>query len=445
MKDGAIICNTGHFNVEIDIPALRALAVETREARQFVEEFTLADGRRLYLLAEGRLVNISAAEGHPAIVMDMSFANQALATEYAVAARRLARAQGLPGAARDRRGDRPPEARDDGRRDRHADRRSRRSTSPRGTRAPEPAAPAGAPRRRTVSRCSSLSGSCVSKPTASSSSTSASCRARRSRSSAERGRGRRGDPDDGRPRRARDRDRGRLRDRARGGSGRGSRRGRARAARVAPDGGEPRLGARRDARRSVGASTPARSIATRSSAAARCRRTPRRCSRRGRARSPTATPAGSRPAGTEAPSARCSQPGSGDVLAHVWVDETRPLLQGARLTAWELETAGIPHAVIADSAAASLHGRRRGRRRSSPAPTGSPPTATRPTRSAPTAWPCSPRYHGIPFYVVAPSSTVDHATRDAAREIPIEERDPGRGDRALRGAQPGLRRHARRR
>jgi adenosylhomocysteinase len=84
MKDGAIVCNTGHFNVEIDIGALRSLAVETREARQFVEEFTLEDGRRLYLLADGRLVNISAAEGHPAIVMDMSFANQALSTEYAV-------------------------------------------------------------------------------------------------------------------------------------------------------------------------------------------------------------------------------------------------------------------------------------------------------------------------------------------------------------------------
>jgi adenosylhomocysteinase len=84
MKDGAIICNTGHFNVEIDIPALRSLATETREARNFVEEFTLEDGRRIYLLAEGRLVNISAAEGHPAIVMDMSFANQALSAEYAV-------------------------------------------------------------------------------------------------------------------------------------------------------------------------------------------------------------------------------------------------------------------------------------------------------------------------------------------------------------------------
>jgi adenosylhomocysteinase len=84
MQDGAILSNTGHFNVEIDIPALRELATETRMARQFVEEFTLADGRRLYLIAEGRLVNLSAAEGHPALVMDMSFANQALAAEYAI-------------------------------------------------------------------------------------------------------------------------------------------------------------------------------------------------------------------------------------------------------------------------------------------------------------------------------------------------------------------------
>ena len=84
MKDGAVVANTGHFNVEIDIPALRQLAVETREARAFVEEFTLADGRRIYLLADGRLVNLAAAEGHPAAVMDMSFANQALSTEFAI-------------------------------------------------------------------------------------------------------------------------------------------------------------------------------------------------------------------------------------------------------------------------------------------------------------------------------------------------------------------------
>ena len=84
MKDGAILANTGHFNVEIDIPALRSLATETREARAFVDEFTLSDGRRIYLLAEGRLINLSAAEGHPALVMDMSFANQALAAEHVV-------------------------------------------------------------------------------------------------------------------------------------------------------------------------------------------------------------------------------------------------------------------------------------------------------------------------------------------------------------------------
>jgi adenosylhomocysteinase len=85
MKDGAVLANTGHFNVEIEIPALRALAVETRTLRQFVDEFLLEDGRRLYLIADGRLVNLAAAEGHPAQVMDMSFANQALSAEYMVA------------------------------------------------------------------------------------------------------------------------------------------------------------------------------------------------------------------------------------------------------------------------------------------------------------------------------------------------------------------------
>src|SRR6059058_217268 len=84
MKDGAILANTGHFDVEIDKSALRSLAADTRQAREFVEEFTLEDGRRLYLVAEGRLVNLGAAEGHPALVMDMSFANQALSVEYAV-------------------------------------------------------------------------------------------------------------------------------------------------------------------------------------------------------------------------------------------------------------------------------------------------------------------------------------------------------------------------
>jgi adenosylhomocysteinase len=85
MKDGAILANTGHFNVEIEIPALRSLATDTRMAREFVEEFTLPDGRRLYLVADGRLVNLAAAEGHPALVMDMSFANQALSAEWVIA------------------------------------------------------------------------------------------------------------------------------------------------------------------------------------------------------------------------------------------------------------------------------------------------------------------------------------------------------------------------
>ena len=84
MKDGAIIANSGHFNCEINIPHLREKAVSVREVRPLVEEFTLEDGRHIYLLADGRLVNLSCAEGHPASVMDMSFANQALSAEYMV-------------------------------------------------------------------------------------------------------------------------------------------------------------------------------------------------------------------------------------------------------------------------------------------------------------------------------------------------------------------------
>jgi adenosylhomocysteinase len=84
MKDGAILANSGHFDVEIDKPALADLAVGTRRIREFVDEYTMADGRRLHLLGEGRLVNLTAAEGHPAAVMDMSFADQALAVEWVV-------------------------------------------------------------------------------------------------------------------------------------------------------------------------------------------------------------------------------------------------------------------------------------------------------------------------------------------------------------------------
>jgi len=82
MRDGAIVANTGHFNVEIDIPALEQMATKRRTVRENVEEYTMDDGRRIYLLAEGRLVNLAAAEGHPAAVMDMSFANQSLSAEY---------------------------------------------------------------------------------------------------------------------------------------------------------------------------------------------------------------------------------------------------------------------------------------------------------------------------------------------------------------------------
>ncbi len=82
MKDGAIVSNSGHFDVELDLPGLAEAAVERRSIREFVEEFTLKNGRRVYILGEGRLINLAAAEGHPSSVMDMSFANQALSAEY---------------------------------------------------------------------------------------------------------------------------------------------------------------------------------------------------------------------------------------------------------------------------------------------------------------------------------------------------------------------------
>jgi len=84
MKDGAVLCNSGHFNVEIDIPTLEKMSGAVRPARPYVDEYAMKDGRKLYLLGEGRLINLAAAEGHPAAVMDMSFANQALSVEYLV-------------------------------------------------------------------------------------------------------------------------------------------------------------------------------------------------------------------------------------------------------------------------------------------------------------------------------------------------------------------------
>jgi adenosylhomocysteinase len=82
MKDGAILVNSGHFNVEIDIPSLEKISKRKRKIREYVEEYTLENGRRIFLLAQGRLINLAAGEGHPASVMDMSFANQALCAEY---------------------------------------------------------------------------------------------------------------------------------------------------------------------------------------------------------------------------------------------------------------------------------------------------------------------------------------------------------------------------
>jgi len=84
MKDGAVVCNSGHFNVEVDLEALGGLAKGRRMVREFAEEYTVQDGRRIIVLGEGRLINLVSAEGHPASVMDMSFANQALSAEYAV-------------------------------------------------------------------------------------------------------------------------------------------------------------------------------------------------------------------------------------------------------------------------------------------------------------------------------------------------------------------------
>jgi adenosylhomocysteinase len=82
MKDGAIVCNSGHFNVEIDIKGLESISKGKRKIREFVEEYTLNNGRKIHILGEGRLINLAAAEGHPSMVMDMSFANQALSAEY---------------------------------------------------------------------------------------------------------------------------------------------------------------------------------------------------------------------------------------------------------------------------------------------------------------------------------------------------------------------------
>ena len=102
MKSGAILCNSGHFNVEIDLETLATMASHRRETREFVEEFSLRDGRKVFVLGEGRLINLAAAEGHPASVMDMSFANQALSRRIHGEESRPARKEGLLRPGRDR-------------------------------------------------------------------------------------------------------------------------------------------------------------------------------------------------------------------------------------------------------------------------------------------------------------------------------------------------------
>ena len=124
MKDGAIVCNSGHFNDELDLEAIGRISTGVAKPRTFVDQYTMHDGRKICILAEGRLINLSAGEGHPAAVMDMSFSNQALVRGLSRAQPRQPGEEGLRRAARDRRGGREAEALFDGRRDRRADPRA---------------------------------------------------------------------------------------------------------------------------------------------------------------------------------------------------------------------------------------------------------------------------------------------------------------------------------
>ncbi len=125
MKDGAILANSGHFDIEINLVALEKMSTKITRVRDFLDEYALEDGRRIYVAGEGRLVNLAAAEGHPSAVMDMSFANQALAAEYMLKAGGEHDRRGLRRARRHRPGDRRPQAQGHGRRDRRPDRRAR--------------------------------------------------------------------------------------------------------------------------------------------------------------------------------------------------------------------------------------------------------------------------------------------------------------------------------
>ena len=124
LKNGAILCNSGHFNVEIDLETLGKMASSRRQTREFVEEFAMRDGRRVYVLGEGRLINLAAAEGHPASVMDMSFANQALSAEYMVKNHASSGKARLSGSRGSRQAGSQDEARIHGRQNRSPDARA---------------------------------------------------------------------------------------------------------------------------------------------------------------------------------------------------------------------------------------------------------------------------------------------------------------------------------
>ena len=124
MKDGALVCNTGHYDCEINLDDLEARAKGKREIRANNEEYVLKDGRRIYVLGQGRLINLAAAEGHPSEVMDMSFANQYLGAVQARQGRQDPRQEGLRAAQGARSGDRASQAGDHGHRDRQAHRRA---------------------------------------------------------------------------------------------------------------------------------------------------------------------------------------------------------------------------------------------------------------------------------------------------------------------------------
>ena len=256
-------------------------------------------------------------------------------------------------------------------------------------------------------------------------------------------RGRGGDPHDGRPRRAGDRRRGRVRHRARG-------RERARtstrptaccARRARPPSTSPGRSTRCATIRRT--STRAASTPTRSNAAAGWPRTPPSCSRPGTRALTHCNAGGLATGGYGSAVGALLAAWERGLLAHVWVDETRPLLQGARLTAWELETASIPHAVIADSAAASLMAAGE----VDCVITGADRIAANgdtANKIGTYSLAVLARHHGIPLYIVAPSTTVDLATPDGAGD-PDRGARPRRDHGAVRGAQPRVRRDACRR